>query len=103
MNEVFCKIKEFVIEKNLIDADEISEETEIENDLGITGDDAVEFLEEFSQKFKVDTSGFDFESYFMTEGINLSSIFKLFSSKKKKRKRLTLKDLQQAVERGKLI
>lgn len=101
MNEIFYKIKEFVIEKNLIDADEISEETEIENDLGITGDDAAEFLEEFSRKFKVDTSEFDFEGHFMTEGINLLSIFS--SKEKVKRKKLTLRDLQQAVEKGKLV
>lgn len=101
MDIKISEIKEYVIEKNLIDADEISEETDIENDLGLTGNDAEEFIADFSEKFKVDISEFDFKSYFLAEGIDFSSFFNFFSPKK--RKKLRLLDLHEAVKKGKLI
>ena len=45
----------------------ITRETLIENDLGITGDEAAELLSAFSDKFKVNISEFDFEKYFNDE------------------------------------
>ena len=45
----------------------ITRETSIENDLGITGEEAAELLSSFSQKFNVDISKFDFEKYFNDE------------------------------------
>lgn len=92
MNEVFGRIKAFVVEKNFIDAEKMAEETEIENGLGITGNDVVEFLLELGQKFEVDVSEFDFEDYFMTEGIRPSTILKALSSEDSKRKKLTQGD-----------
>ena len=45
----------------------ITRETSIENDLGITGEEAAELLSCFSEKFKVDISKFDFKKYFNDE------------------------------------
>jgi len=45
----------------------ITRETSIENDLGVTGDDAGELLSAFRDKFKVNLSKFNFEKYFNDE------------------------------------
>ena len=45
----------------------ITRDTSIENDLGVTGDDAAELLSAFSSKFYVDISNFIFEKYFNDE------------------------------------
>lgn len=47
--------------------DNISNETRIEDDLGITGDDAIEFMEEFQNEFNVDLNTFEFDKHFGPE------------------------------------
>nr|WP_284428169.1 DUF1493 family protein [Acidovorax sp. SUPP2522] len=42
----------------------------IEDDLHITGDDAVDFMEKFFDKFDVDYQEFEFQRYFNGEGFN---------------------------------
>jgi len=42
--------------------------TQIEYDLGITGDDSVEFMDEFFERFEIDASGYDHSKYFGPEG-----------------------------------
>ncbi|QNF31853.1 DUF1493 family protein [Adhaeribacter swui] len=54
--------------------DDTNFKSSIENDLGITGDDAVELLEKFAQKFKVDLDGFDFSKYFSPEGVYVNPL-----------------------------
>lgn len=44
--------------------------TIIEDDLGITGDDASELMEKFSTKFNVDLAGFNFMKFFSPEGVD---------------------------------
>jgi hypothetical protein len=44
--------------------------TRIEEDLGMTGDDAAEFLEEFSRRFGVELAGLEFHKHFGAEGCN---------------------------------
>ena len=50
--------------------DKLNGETVLEADLGITGDDASEFLEAYSRDFEVDLSGFEFYRHFDAEGWN---------------------------------
>ncbi len=45
----------------------ITRETLIENDLGVTGDDAAEMILNYSKKYKVDISNFLFAKYFNEE------------------------------------
>jgi len=45
----------------------ITRETSIENDLGITGEEAAELLSSFAERFKVDISRFEFKEYFNDE------------------------------------
>ena len=42
----------------------------IEDELGITGDDAIEFMEKFAAKYKVDLSDFEVSKYFSPEGFS---------------------------------
>lgn len=72
----------------------ISDKTLLEDDLGITGDDAVELIENFGEKFKVDISNFKFNSYFNSE----PSIF----IPQKAIKSLTVGDLKKAIIQGRL-
>lgn len=47
-------------ESGVLPGRNLHSETTIEDDLSITGDDAVEFMETFFAEFGVDSSGFDF-------------------------------------------
>jgi acyl carrier protein len=76
---------------------EITAETKIEDDLGITGDDADEFLVAFSKKFNVSLKKFIFKKYFESE----PSLFSHFKSAPSKR--LTVNMLVEAIEKGELI
>ena len=71
----------------------IVRETCLEKDLGISGDDAVELLLDYSKKFDVDVSKFDIRKYFTPEGDTLLG----FLSGKKGKKELTVGDLEKGV------
>ncbi len=79
----------------------LDEATTIEDDLGITGDDAAEFMEKFFEAFGVDASGFDFGRYFHDEGLNpflvLLMPFRRYRDRQKKIP-ITLAMLAKAVE-----
>ena len=78
--------------------------TTLEKDLGVSGDDAVEFLLDFSKEFQVDMSNFDIKKYFFPEGDSiLPAIARLFTGKRqRKEKELRLGDLEKAVIAGRL-
>jgi acyl carrier protein len=73
----------------------ITRETCLENDLGISGDDAVELLLAYSKKFSVDISKLDIRKYFMPEGDTILS--SLIGSKERKEKQLTIGDLAKGI------
>lgn len=82
--------------------------TKLQDDFGIYGDDASEFLVEFSKKFNVEIShDFNFDEYFDNEGSGLFLFFsRIFSGKNiglnKKRKSINLGHLEKAIELGRL-
>lgn len=86
---------------------EITADMELEEDLGITGDDADEFIMTFSERFNVSTKNFKSSDYFASESEDPFQTVAgwLFGKKLKKngRKRITLGDLEKAVEEGELI
>ncbi|MCK5677591.1 MAG: DUF1493 family protein [Flavobacteriaceae bacterium] len=98
-NDVFEKVKEFMIREFFVDNIEITHITTIERDLGITGDDAWDLLEKFGNEFDVDVSNFEFKKYFQEEGDWvfgwLSNIFKKNNVITKKN--LTVGQLEKAV------
>lgn len=79
------------------------ENTELEKDLRIWGDDAYEFLEEFSRVFDVDISNFAFSEYFREEGDSTLVIFLNFLTRQRvRRKSLQIKHLIKAAETNRL-
>ncbi|TQV61997.1 MAG: DUF1493 family protein [Sulfurovum sp.] len=75
----------------------LTRKTSLEDDLGITGDDGVDFLEEFHERFPFDIGDFGtLGYYFRGEGFSLFA----FLFKKEKRLPLTLGMLERAVIDG---
>ncbi|MET1535903.1 DUF1493 family protein [Burkholderia sola] len=76
----------------------------VEGDLDITGDDAVEFMERFFDKFPVQVGDFEFNRYFSGEGFSLIEVARMAFSRKRREKYdkvpLTLGMLYQAILDG---
>ncbi|SRR5260370_34310811 len=102
--EIFNKLKEFAVEQAAVGEEEITESASLEDDLGVSGDDAVEFIIAFGKKFNVDVSKFMAADYFSPEGdVILPAIIRFFTGKKQpKRKNLTIGHLEKAIEAGRL-
>jgi hypothetical protein len=49
----------------------LSSSDTLEDDLGVTGDDADNFMSAFSERFNVEPGDFDFHRYFEMEGISV--------------------------------
>lgn len=79
----------------------INEFTRIEDDLFIYGDDAAEFMLEYSKKFNVDLSNFIFERYY-TKETSFYNIYKFIPCLNKNRMVITLGDLENGIRLGKL-
>src|SRR5688572_5792556 len=104
-DQIFETIKEFTIRVSYVRDFPLTRGTEIQRDLGIYGDDAVEFFEKFSKEFNVSISGFEIGNYFKAEGDpTLNVVIGFFKKKKKEKvyKQITLGDLEKAVIAGKL-
>jgi acyl carrier protein len=104
MNETFNKLKDFVIKQSAVDDEEITKETRIENDLGVTGDDAVNFMISYGKAFNVDVTKFMAADYFNGEGdVILPSLIRTVTGKTKKQKKvLTVEHLQKGIIAGRL-
>ena len=103
-DEIFEKIKLLVIDKMGKYRRPLIRDTTLEKDLGMSGDDAVEFILEFSEKFNVDVSRFEIKKYFFPEGDSVlpAIIGFLTGRKSQKQKELKLADLEKAVIAGRL-
>lgn len=101
-NEIFDKLRYFVIKEAVVEDKEVTREATIEDDLGITGDDAVDFIIAYSNAFNVDVSKFMAADYFDGEGdILLPAIIKIFTGKKEN-KVLTVGHLEKGILAGRL-
>jgi acyl carrier protein len=102
--ELFNKVKEFAVNQAAVEEKEATESASIEDDLGISGEDAVEFIIAFGKKFNVDVSKFMAAEYFSPEGdVILPAIIRFFTGKKQpKRKNLTIGHLIKAIVAGRL-
>lgn len=82
----------------------LTSNTEVEKDLKVTGDDAIEFLVSFGKEFNVDISQFSATEYFDSDGIDfIGWIVDLFRKKPRVKKRLTLGDLETAIQTKQLL
>ena len=89
-------LKKFIEDFGIELKEEIRENTEIEYDLRITGDDAVDFILSFGNKFNVDVSSFQLAEYFESEGKLLPVFFNIMYNHSSKKK-LTIRHLLDAM------
>ena len=84
-------------------------ETSINNDLGMDGDDGLEFMEAFSGRFAVDLGTFPYHNYFGPEApanpisIIVAMIRWITTGKSTNLSPLTLRQLAVAVENGRWV
>jgi acyl carrier protein len=64
---LYSRVKSFIEDQTNVRSDELSPDTRIYHDLGVTGDDADEFLEAFRREFGVDMANFNFDDHFTPE------------------------------------
>lgn len=81
---------------------EINLDTRVSEDLGLEGDDAIEFLHGYSKMFNVDISEFPFDKYFCSEGFELFTFVVSFF-RRKSYLTLTVRNLMDAISEGKLL
>jgi acyl carrier protein len=103
-SEIFESIKKFTVKQTGVSDDEVTEGAGLENDLGVSGDDAVDYIIAFGKEFKVDVSRFMAADYFSPEGDSiLPAIIRMFTGKKHpKQKELIMRHLEKAVIAGRL-
>ena len=103
-DEIFARVKSFVIKQAAVNEDEVIEDASLENDLGVYGDDAVDFIVAFGKEFKVDVSRFMAADYFKGEGTDMfGSIMQMFTgNSEKQRKDLKVSHLIKAALAGRL-
>ncbi|UTV99825.1 DUF1493 family protein [Marinomonas rhizomae] len=75
MSEVFEELATFIEGETGCPRDKISKETLLYHDVRVDGEDAMELMGKYSDKFLVDMSGFNFDLYFNGEGLDSLSIF----------------------------
>ena len=101
-NDTFSQIVELVVKHRWHFNRELTRADRLSEDLGMDGDDAAEFLQEYSKKFNVDLSAMNFEEYFAGEGINPVYVLTYLFGKKKY-KSVTLGDLERFAAAGKWL
>lgn len=94
-HKLFEKLKKFTVEQSFMYDVTLTRETALETDLGICGDDAVDFLIAFGKEFSVDVSNFMFGDYFDGEGMPI-----VLRARKVPKKTLNLGHLERAVIAG---
>lgn len=103
-DEIFEKLKKFVVEERWENDFPLIASTTVERELKITGDDAVEFLIAYGKEFSVDVTYFMAADYFDGEGTDfLSPIVRAITGKKEQPKKiLTLGHLAKGILAGRL-
>ena len=98
------ELKKFIINQAGVDEEEVTMQAQIEDDLGVTGDDAVDFIIKYGKTFNVDVSRFMAGDYFGPErSVILSEITNwITGNQKRKRKTLTVEHLEKGVIAGRL-
>lgn len=96
--DLLNEIRPFTADIAGLDPNEIREHSLLEKDLGVYGDDAVEYLIAFGKRFNVNVSRFMAADYFSGEGISLNWPFGHASQKKE----LSIAHLIKSVKAGRL-
>ena len=103
-DEIFNELKNFIIKRHGLDHEEVTRSSRVDADLGIYGDEAVEFIIDYGSRFDVDVSKFMASEYFEPEGdVILPAIIGFITNRKKaSRKTLTVEHLEKAIIAGRL-
>lgn len=64
---LFDQVADFVAHETGVRRERIAPETLVEDDLGCTGDDALDLITDFSREFRVDLEDFRFDFHFGPE------------------------------------
>jgi hypothetical protein len=100
--EIYDEVQAFVSKFWHVKKGKLKEETEL-GKLGMAGDDAIEFMEAFMEKFNVDMTEFEFDKHFDPECFDLLKDFYrlfllMFDRKRLLHIPITLRDLTEAAE-----
>lgn len=79
---------------------QIDENTQVNNDLELIGDDADAMLIAFMEEFNVNLEGINFSEYFLPELLWKYRYYKWFKPEKLNKKPLTIGHLAEVVSRG---
>lgn len=102
-DDIFNKLLEFIILKSGVDDEPISRTTRIQEDLGISGDDAIEFIIAYGKEFSVDVINFMAADYFEDEGgLRLWYILKGILGLDRKGRELMVGHLEKGIHAGRL-
>ncbi|CAE6760898.1 DUF1493 family protein [Paraburkholderia aspalathi] len=105
-DEVWKKLEAFAREelgKPIFGQLRIEPDSKLEDELGLTGTDAVEFIDKWAERFGVAADGFPYGRYFGPEGLDLiGAVASLFSKRDRKTaaQPLTLGMLADAMRAG---
>ena len=72
--ELERQVLEFLAHQWRVPIATLTPHTSLVDDLGIGGDDAVELMEAYVERFSIDCQGFNFDDYFPCEGFDLIGI-----------------------------
>ena len=106
LQEKYDQLVKFLSNEMSVGIERISLDSRIAQDFGVDGDDGVELLDNYSKKFNVDLSQFNYDEYFGPEGslTPFSFIRYLFAnfcqSTKKNTKEIIVKDLLNGIDNG---
>ena len=96
------ELLDFIIRLNLIKSKDVNLRTKIESDLGITGEDAIDFINDFSRKFQVNYDTFNYNKHFRDESGNYNG-FQGNKVTKDEINELLVQDLLDAITRTELV
>lgn len=65
--QIADEVRMLICRKTGLEPEAVRPESRLLHDLGVTGDDAAELIDEFAQTFSVDMSSFQFQCYFTGE------------------------------------
>ncbi|MFM0298706.1 DUF1493 family protein [Paraburkholderia sediminicola] len=105
-DEIWKKLEAFAREelgKPIFGQLRIEPSSKLEGELGLTGIDAVEFIDKWAEQFGVAAEGFPYDRYFGPEGLDLiGAVASLFSKRDRKAaaQPLTLGMLADAMRAG---
>ncbi len=101
MSEIaFKQIRQLLARQMGVRENKVTMATRLRHDLGMDGDDAFEFLDDFRKKFSVDMTDFPYDSYFGPESpFSYVVLYHLlFDRSKLKKRELTVRELVALTE-----